>query len=238
MQITELENRPQSPGNLHEGNKKIYSISSERPIVKMTGCFTVIRHWTTLQICSLAFTLCTKAFVPVSRRRRCIFVRVHSMAKSPPDDPVFASDLFFLLSIREWRNHIATFESFEHNIILGPTEVYQAVSSIVTLGTGRSAYAVDIGSQHSVGKFDHCIAKIDDCVAREWLDITPLRVSAWREDLKTAKPVEEDCDTAKVCVLAQRGASVVGGLRRRFDKSDLIATSTPQSVQTGQGLGR
>jgi hypothetical protein len=68
----------------------------------------------------------------------------------------------------------------------------------------------------------------------KWLDITPLRISSRRKDLKATKPIEQDSDTAKVGVLSKCDAPVIGGLWWGFDESDLVPARAVQSVETGQ----
>ena len=87
-----------------------------------------------------------------------------------------------------------------------------------------------VRAQQAICEFDHCVSKIDYCVAIQWLDVTPLRVPSRREDLKTTEPVEQDCDTSEVGVLAQSGSPVVFGLGWGFDETNLITTPTLDSM--------
>jgi len=73
-------------------------------------------------------------------------------------------------------------------------------------------------------------------MARERLDIAPLRVFPGRKDLQAAEAVEEDGDAAEVGVLAKCDAPVVGGLRRCLDEPDLVSAHAVQPVETWQCL--
>jgi hypothetical protein len=146
------------------------------------------------------------------------------MDKSTSKDPVLALDLFLLLSVCQWWDHVTAFESLQYNVILRSAEVHQAISSVITLGTGRGCHPVDVGSQHSVCELDHRVAEVDDGMTGKWFDVAPLRVSSGWKDLEATKAIEEDSDTAEVGVLAKCDTPVVDGLWWRFDESDLVPT--------------
>ena len=85
---------------------------------------------------------------------------------------------------------------------------------------------MDIRAQEAVGEFDHRIAQVDDGMAWKGLDVAPLGVAAWREDLQATETIEEDCNTAKIGVLAERGAAVVGRLWWCSDEAYLVARNS------------
>jgi hypothetical protein len=89
---------------------------------------------------------------------------------------------------------------------------------------------MDIRSQQAVGEFYHRVSKVDDGVTGKRLDIAPLCVSAWREDLETSKSIEEDCHAAEVGVFAESGSAIVFGLWRCFHETNLIPAAPVDSV--------
>lgn len=89
---------------------------------------------------------------------------------------------------------------------------------------------MNVRSQQAVGELDHCIAEVDDGVARERLNVAPLRVSAWREDLQASKAVEEDRHAAEVGVFAESCSAIVLWLRRCFHEADLVTAAAVDSV--------
>lgn len=93
---------------------------------------------------------------------------------------------------------------------------------------------MDVGSEQSVGEFHHGIAQVDDGMTRQRSHVAPFSIFARRENLQATKTVEQDGDAAEVCVLSQRGASVILRLWRRLDEAYLVSAYLMEAMEVWQ----
>lgn len=152
-----------------------------------------------------------------------LVMQIHSTSQSPSNDPILAVDLFFDRISRKRRDAAAPFQSFQQDVILRPREVDETISRGIGLQARWRDHTVDVGSKQPIGEFHHGIAQVDDGMARQRSHVTPFSIFARRENLQSTKTVEKDGDAAKVCMLSQRGASVILRLWRRLDEAYLVS---------------